>query len=123
MKLGWVNNYSKQQQQTFKDSEATNGIDWEYYNLFGLSQKELDYYQKKTKEKKITMKDIDILIDVEKQLTKGLWIKNRYPEYFSKQWGYLSILYHTELSNLMFLNEIKEKTRPLNNLIHIFQYD
>lgn len=122
--LVWINDYSKETIQGFRESEYANETKEsvkKYYDFF-LTQKERDKFEPIKLNKEVTIKDIDILITNSRNLMKNIWIKNRYPEYYSKQWGYLSILFHIEWSNLLFLKEIKERKRPLSNLIHIFQY-
>lgn len=119
--MNWINDYSKEQVQALRQTQTRQQA-LEQRKYF-LTEKEFDKYNPIIKQKETTINDVDILIDVTKSLVKNIWIKNRYPEYYSKQWNYLSNLYHTEWSNYLFLNEIKEEKRPLNNLIHIFQYD
>ena len=92
-----------------------------YYKLF-LTKEDFLKYQPITKEKEITMSDVDLLIEVETAILKNLWIKKRYPNYYSKQWAYLNGLTMTAWANLEHLYKIKRGEAAIKNLVHIFQY-
>ena len=118
IKLEWLNDYSQEQIQVFRDHENLDTKEniQKYYELFlNLN----DYRKVKLK---VTMKDVDRLYKITKDLMKNIWLKNRYPEYYSKQWADLSVQFHLYWSDLLFLQEIKDGTRSLDQLVHIFRY-
>ena len=123
MKLEWVKHKEEERKkleelEVNKSQEAIS----RFHDLF-LNEEELVKYQKLVTEKEITEEHLDILIESSRAILKNLWIKQRFPAYLSKQWDYLSILIHSEWGNLLFLNEIKEGKRPLQNIIHAFSYN
>ena len=119
IKLEWLNDYSQEQIQVFRDHEVETDTkeNIEKYYSFFISKSERRPYQLK-----VTMKDVDRLYKITKALMKNIWLKNRYPEYYSKQWADLSVQFHLYWSDLLFLQEIKDGTRSLDQLVHIFRY-
>ena len=119
IKLEWLNDYSQEQIQVFRDHEVETDTkeNIEKYYSFFISKSERRPYQLK-----VTMKDVDRLYKITKALMKNIWLKNRYPEYYSKQWADLSVQFHLYWSDLLFLQEIKDGKRRLDQLVHIFRY-
>ena len=118
IKLDWLQDYSQEQIQAFRDHELASQTKEEiesYYDQF-ISKSDRRPYKLK-----VTMKDVDRLYKISKTLCKNIWLKNRYPEYYSKQWAELSIQFHLYWSDLLFLKQIKDGTRPLEQLIAIFR--
>ena len=117
--LRWLNDYSPEQVENFRQKELWNAISDKtpYYSLF------LEKGEFKEPVRLVGESDIDTLILITKNLLKNIWWKNRYPEYYSKQWGNLSIQFHQYWSDLLFLKEIQSGDRPISQLIHIFRYD
>ena len=118
IKLDWQQDYSQKQIQVFRDHELASNTKENiesYYDEF-ISKRDRRPYKLK-----VTMKDVNRLYKITKALCKNIWLKNRYPEYYSRQWAALSnesILYR---SDLMFLKQIQDGTRPLEQLIGIFR--
>ena len=58
---------------------------------------------------------LDILIDIETQLMRLYWIKNRFTKYFSDEWQRMNKLFMNALAHIQLLEGIKAGTTSLYN--------
>jgi len=85
-----------------------------------ISAEDFEKFMPLIHHKEWSKKDLDLILKLELDIIRCLWIKQRYPAWHSMEFDYIAEEIARHWSTVTFLDEIKSGKRPLENMIVVF---